>query len=88
MKQYPIKYTLIKQFKKYCKVALPGVGLKRFETVLDYYLASSGKRFETVPDYLLISHSLELFETIRIFCQGELANCETVSDGFGLLPRK
>ena len=46
------------------QVSLLGIGLKRFETVSDYYLASSGKRFETVSDYLLISHSQKLFETI------------------------
>ena len=63
MKHIP-KNALIKTLKKSFKLRLLGIGLKRFETVSDYYLASSGKRFETVSDYLLISHSQKLFETI------------------------
>ena len=84
LETYPINSTVIKKLKKKFKLRLLGIGLKRFETVSDYYLASSGKRFETASDYLLISHSQKLFETICSFCQGELANSRkrfrTVSD--------
>ena len=51
------KLYIHKKKERLCNLGLLGIGLTWFETVSDYYPASSMKRVETVSVYLLFSQS-------------------------------